>query len=139
MDRPKANNYNTLTKMRETLSGKADSVFSYRNVNPYSVMFDSLKRENNENLDSSLWQQAANKGELDQYINLLTQNPKKSSKLAELKDKYGGFVDYDTTMLALSYDAMPDDEPKDRYEANGNLIGKMNQRKLINQLLINSN
>lgn len=137
MDRPKANNYNTLTKMRETLSGKADSVFSYRNVNPYSVMFDSLKRENNENLDSSLWQQAANKGELDQYINLLTQNPKKSSKLAELKDKYGGFVDYDTTMLALSYDAMPDDEPQDRYDANGNLIGKMSQRELIDQVLLN--
>ena len=30
------------------------------------------------NLDEDLWQQAANKGELDQYINLLMQSPKES-------------------------------------------------------------
>lgn len=136
IERPKAGNYNANDTMRKTLSGKADSVFSYRHVNPYSVAFDKFKREQNENLDQNLWQEAANKGELDQYINLLVQNPKQSGKLKELKDTYS-VLDYDTTMLALSYDAIKDDKPEDRFDGNGNLIGTMTQRELIDKVLQN--
>lgn len=135
--RPIAGNYNDQQTMRKTLSGKADSVFAYRSMNPYSVAFDKFKREANENFDEDLWQKAANKGELDQYINLLAQNPKKSSKLAELQEYYGGAVDYDMAMLALSYDTITDDQAEDRFDTNGNLIGNMTQRDLIDKVLEN--
>ena len=137
VQRPVASNYNALNNSRKTLSAKADSVFSYRNVNPYSVAYDQFKRSQNENLDDALWQQASNKGELDQYINLLLQNPKKSSKLTELQDTYGERVDYDTAMLALSYDAVADDVKEDRYDSSGNLIGNFTQRELIDKVLSN--
>ncbi len=137
INRPNAGNYKAFETMRKTLSGKSDSVFSYRSINPYSMTFEQFKSENNENLDETLWQQAANKGELDQYINLLMQNPKKSAKLAELTSKYGGRVDYDTAMLALSYDVITDDVKEDRFDSNGNLIGNMSQRELIDKVLTN--
>ena len=100
--------------------------FSYRNVNPYSIAFDKFKREGNENLREDLWTQASNKGELDQYINLLISNPKQSSKLAELTDMYADRVDYDTAMLALTYDAVQDDVAEERYDAAGNSLRQIN-------------
>lgn len=136
-NRPTAGNYNALETERKALSAKADSVFSYRKVNPYSLAFDKLKRDGVENLDEGLWQQASNKGELDQYINLLIQNPKKSPKLEELKANYGEMIDYDTTMLALAYDAIKDDVKEDRFDSNGNLIGNLTQRELIDKVFEN--
>lgn len=137
INRPTASNYNALDEMRETLSGKADSVFSYRKVNPYSIVFDKLQRDNNENFSTELWQQASDKGELDQYINLLSQNNKKSTKLDELRTKYAGFVDYDTTMLALSYDAITDDTKEERFDSNGNSIGSFSQKEILDKVLAN--
>ena len=137
INRPDAGNYTALENMRKTLSAKANSVFSYRSINPYSVAFDKFKREGNENLSQDLWQQASNRGELDQYINLLAQNPKKSPKLTQLLDTYGARVDYDTTMLALAYDAAKDDTPEERFDDNGNSIGKLSQRELIDKVLQN--
>ncbi len=131
INRPIAGKYNEINKMKETLSGKADSVFSYRNVNSHSLVYDKLKRDGNENLHDRIWQEAATKGELDHYINLLTSGPKHSPKLAELTEKAGGSLDYDTTMLALAYDATTDDVAEDRFDANGNLIGKMTQKELL--------
>lgn len=123
--------------MRKALSGKADSVFSYRNANPYSVMFDKMKREATGDFDENFWQQAANKGELDQYINLLQKNPNESAKLKELTSLYGkDRLDYDTTMLALSYDAITDDTSEERFDSAGNSLGVMSQKELINKVLL---
>lgn len=135
INRPTASNYNALETNRKTLSTKADSVFAYQTLDPYSIALRKLKREKNENLDMTLWQQAADKGELDQYINLLMQNSKKSTKLSELKDSYGDLIDYDTAMLALSYDSVADDVKEDRYDSDGNLIGNFSQKELIDKVL----
>ncbi len=135
--RPTALNYNETNKTRKALSEKADSVFSYRGVNPYSLVYDKFKRDSNENLDSNLWQEAANKGELDQYIAILSQNNKKSTKLNELVATYGDRVDYDTKMLALSYDTITNDEAVDRYDDAGNLVGTLTQKELIDKVLEN--
>ncbi len=112
--RPTAVNYKDKTTQRETLSAKADSVFSYRGVNPYSLAFDKFKRDNNENLDETLWQEAANNGELDQYISMLSKNNNKSQTLSDLTEHYGSKVDYDTKMLALAYDTIEDSDQKNQ-------------------------
>ena len=90
-----------------------------------------------KNLREDLWTQAFRiKGELDQYINFLISNPKQSSK-AELTDMYADRVDYDTAMLALTYDAVQDDVAEERYDAAGNSLGKLTQRELIDKVLAN--
>ena len=45
IERPIAGNYNTTNTMRKTLSSKADSVFAYRNLDPYTTMLNKFKEE----------------------------------------------------------------------------------------------
>lgn len=135
INRPIAGNYNVLQQLRNALSDKTDSVFSYRNVNPYSAMYDQFKKDNKPYFNDELWQQAANKGELDQYVHLLHKTKGNNELLENLTNQYGARVDYDTMMLALAQGVIEDDKKEDRFDAEGNLLGNFTQKELIEKVI----
>ena len=111
-------------------SDKLGSINEYLKGDLASYYYDKFKREENPYLVDEMWAEAAKRGESRQLIRALelSTNDEGFKNIYSQLQKYGGRMDYDTYMLALTLPTLDNETVEDIKNEQGDSLGSYTKR-----------